>query len=782
MEAEEQQLEQAREQSQLRTDIHVQATYLLTEALVASEKKMRRRIELLSEVVFELDREGRLSFLNRTWESMTGHETGASLGMPLREFVVEEDRQMLDRTLASAATPERGCRPQLRLLRRDGRVLWMELSASALEEGGVVGTLHDVTQHRLAQAELAKLSLVASYTDDLVVITDGQGFIDWANQAFIRKTGYSMEEAIGHKPGTLLQGPNTDRATVAMIGERLREGRSFQCEILNYSKTGQEYWVAIHISPIRNVMGEVERFVAIQTDITELRRTQQDLRAAKEAAESASEAKTQFLATISHEMRTPLNVILGTTEMALETASNPEQDRYLSRINENAEALLGLISDLLDVSKIEAGQIEWERVRYQLRGRLQKALAPIAERATRKGLAFQMSIDEQLPESVMGDPTRLRQIVTNLAENALKFTDSGFVRVEAMGVRPGPGGSGVGLALRVADSGAGIPEAALPHVFDRFFQGDSSTTRRKGGAGLGLSIVKSLVDAMGGTIGVVSVPGAGAEFSVLLPLEPALDAAQLAAAAVSVAGATPASPEESVSVLVAEDNDDNYVIVERHLTNRGYRVERAVNGLVAVESAERKAYDLILMDVEMPEMDGFRATRLIRAAELRDGRRPVPILALTAHAVKGYREKCLESGCTGYLAKPVRKQALLDAVAAALPGAQEGAEDGAVPRRQEPEPLYVEIDPELADLVPNFLANCRRDAVRIQEALAAGDWVLAARLGHSMKGSAPSYGFEEISRFGKEIEVAGKAEYAKGVQVASERLTEYLQRVRVRAV
>ena len=771
--------QEAQEQAEalLTNDIHVQATYLLTEALVASEKKMRRRIELLSEVVFELDSAGRLSFLNPTWELTLGHSPHSSLGVPLREFVVEEDRRMLDRTLAAAADRVGSGRPQLRLTRRDGRTIWMELSAAALEEGGVVGTLHDVTQHRIAQAELAKLSLVASYTDNLVIITDGQGFIDWVNEAFIRKTGYGFEEAIGRKPGALLQGPGTDQATVAMFGDRLREGKSFQCEILNYTRCGVAYWVAVHVTPIRNAVGVVERFVAIQTDITELRRTQQDLRAAKEAAESASEAKTQFLATISHEMRTPLNVILGTTEVALESASNSEQDHHLSRINENAETLLGLISDLLDVSKIEAGQIEWERLRFQLRVRLQQALAPIAERATRKGVAFQMAIDERLPEWVLGDPTRLRQVVTNLAENAVKFTENGFVRVEATEVRPGPGSSQIGLALRVTDSGAGIPEAALPHVFDRFFQGDSSTTRRKGGAGLGLSIVKSLVDAMGGTVSVESVPGAGAEFRVLLPLEPVVEVeAPPERSCAWVADSAEQPQAGAATVLVAEDNDDNYAIVERHLTNRGYHVERAVNGLLAVEATARKRYDLILMDLEMPEMDGFAATRAIRAAEAGGGAIPVPILALTAHAVKGYRERCLESGCTGYLAKPVRKQALLDAVAAALPASGGGAGD----THPDSQPIYVEIDPDLADLVPNFLTNCRRDLVRIQEALAAADWVLAARLGHSMKGSAPSYGFDEISLLGKEVEAAGKAQYAKGIQSAVERLAAYLQRVRVR--
>lgn len=767
-------------ESALTHDIHVQATYRLTEALVSSEKRMRRRIELLSEVVFEADCGGRLSFLNRAWKDTLGYDPETSLGTPLRSYVAEEDRPVLDRTLASACRHGAGARPQIRMLHRNGGTVWMELSASSLDEGGVVGTLHDVTRQKLAQAELAMLSLVASYTDSLVLISDGDGYIEWVNEAFTRKTGYNMEESMGRKPGAFLQGPGTDPATVAFIHQRLVEGRSFQCEILNYTKSGQEYWVSIHVSPIRNALGQVERFVSIQTDITELRRTQQDLKAAKEAAESASEAKTQFLATISHEMRTPLNVVLGTAELALESASGPEQRHHLARINENAEALLGLISDLLDVSKIEAGQFEWEHVAFPLRNCLQQALAPIAERATLKGLQFRMLLDEKLPERIVGDPVRLRQIVVNLSENAVKFTESGFVRVEAITAKSADGNR-TGLGILVSDSGIGIPEAVRPRVFDRFFQGDASTTRRKGGAGLGLSIVKSIVGAMGGRIGVTSRASGGAQFEVWLPLEPVAEPEKAAPREICAVNPDAASRNDAARILVAEDNDDNFAIVQRHLNNRGYRVERAVNGREASEVAARHRFDLILMDVEMPEMDGFEATRLIRDSEERNGLaaggRRVPILALTAHAVKGYRERCLQSGCTGYLAKPVRKQTLLDAVADAL---TDSSAAGAQPGREDETAPWVDVDPELADLVPRFLENCRRDLALIREAIAAGDWNQAVRTGHGMKGSAPSYGFEEIGLLGKELEAASRARDGAAVQDAADRLAAYLLRLRVR--
>lgn len=657
------------EQSLLKNDIHIQATYRLTEALVASEKKMRRRIDLLSEIVFETDPDGRLTFLNPAWKTALGYELSGSLGSLLASFAVEDDQPLLHRALRNLGlrADSRGTsgRPEVRLRGRDGGVVWMELSVAALDEGGAVGTLHDVTQQKAAQAELAKLSLVASFTDSLVIIADHEGRVEWVNDAFIRKTGYTLAEVVNRKPGELLQGPNSDPATVASIRQLLREGRSFQCEILNYTKSREEYWVGVHISPIFDAAGDVERFVSIQTDITELRRTQTDLKAAKEAAESASDAKTQFLATISHEMRTPLNVILGSVELARTETAHSEFPGHLKRIDENAETLLGLISDLLDVSKIEAGQFEWERTAFTLRPHLETALGPVADRAVRKGLSFHLSFSTDLPDRILDDPTRLRQIVMNLAENAVKFTDAGFIAINVSRQQDR-------LSISVTDSGTGISPAARPHLFDRFFQGDSSTTRRKGGAGLGLSIVKSLVDALGGEIKVESVPGQGSRFEILIPLV-AVESEPAVSLDIQFDVAVPVTPSLGARILVAEDHDSNYAILERLLTRSGYSVERAENGRLAVEAAVHQRYALILMDLEMPEMDGLEATRRIRLNELHADRSQTPIVAITAHALQGYREQCLQSGCTGYLAKPVRKDVLLATVATALSAAPQAA-------------------------------------------------------------------------------------------------------------
>jgi PAS domain S-box-containing protein len=649
--------------SALTGDLHVQATYRLTEALVEAENQMQRRINLLSEIVFETDNDGRIVFLNNAWEKAIGPAVTNSLGHYLREYVFEEDWPLCEQAF-NAASPV-GTRPLIRMRRTDGAVKWMEMSIDQIAGGGAVGAIRDVTQQKLAQDELAKLSLVASYTDNMVIITDRAGQVEWVNQAFVRRTGYTLEDVVGRKPGIVLQGPDTDPNVVAQIGKALRDGSSCKAELLNYTRAGEPYWVQFHITPTRNAAGEIERFISIQTDSTELRRAQLALEAAKERAESANEAKNQFLATISHEMRTPLNAIIGSSDLALNREGGvPELREQVERINDGAETLLRLITDMLDVSKIEAGQIDLECIPMKIGSCLQGAITPLAGRAIAKGLDFRLVCDASLPSYMLGDPDRLRQIVSNLAENAVKFTERGFVRLKASRATLIESGKDV-LEIHVVDSGVGIPSEMQARIFDRFTQGDSSTTGRRGGAGLGLNIVKSLVEAFGGAISVKSEPGNGSDFCVLLPLTAVPEPSEFLP---EKPGKDITSPVDGSThparILVAEDNDTNYFVMQGYLESAGFTVERALNGREAVTASPH--CDLILMDVEMPEMDGLEATRHIRMREAETGARPLPVLALTAHAVQQYKDSSLASGCTGYLAKPIRMQELLKAVYSAL--------------------------------------------------------------------------------------------------------------------
>jgi PAS domain S-box-containing protein len=652
----------------LATDLHVQATYRLTEALVQAENRTRRRIELLSEIIFETDSEGAIVFLNPAWTKVLGRALKDSLGGKMSQFVHRDDGPILEAAMAGRpAAPSIG-QPQIRLLRADGREVWAEISATPMAGGGVVGTLRDVTGEKAARDELAMLSLVASNTDNLVVITDREGRTEWVNRAFVARTGYTLGDMLGRKPGDVLQGPDTDRQVVARIHDCLAEGLSFKSELLNYTRSGEPYWISLQISPIKDANGRILRFVAVQTDTTDFRRYQRELESAKERAEqmavkaqAANLAKSEFLANMSHEIRTPMNGMLGMAELLLDSSLNPTQRQYAEIMHQSGRALLGVINDILDYSKIEAGMLTTESVPFDLRSVLEQASDLLRHRAKEKGLEFGIRYADEIPHAFLGDPGRIRQIVLNLTGNAIKFTEKGSVSVVVSCVER----SHTGALVRVAveDTGVGIPEDVQSRLFEKFSQADSSTTRRYGGTGLGLAICKRLASLMGGAVGVTSMIGRGSTFWVTLPLAFEKPLAEDPAAESGPEGSEPGAgdggepePVGKLRVLLVEDNLTNQFLAREFLRRMGCAVSVALNGAEAAALAARGAFDAILMDCHLPDVDGFEATRMIRRQEA--GRRRVPIIALTANAMAGDRERCLEAGMDDYLMKPISQRQL----------------------------------------------------------------------------------------------------------------------------
>ena len=394
-----------------------------------------------------------------------------------------------------------------------------------------------------------------------------------------------------------------------------------------------------------------------------------NVRRARRSAESASAAKSEFLANISHEIRTPLNGVIGMTELLAGSGLSEPQLEMASVVQASADTLLALVNDLLDFSRIESGQLSLEWLPFPAAGMVAHVAEVMRPRCRAKSLVLETAIDPALPSLLLGDELRLRQVLLNLVGNAVKFTETGTVRIS---VTPaGEPENPFAVLFSISDTGIGIHPETQRRLFQPFVQADSATTRRYGGTGLGLAISRKLVQSMGGSIGVDSRPGEGSTFWFVLPLReaPPLDALPAAAPLVSAkpappaAGAAVALPEAArgiLRVLIAEDNPVNQAVALRAVRKLGYAADTVANGLEVLDALEQEHYDVILMDCQMPEMDGYQATAEIRRRK--PGSRHIPILALTANAVQGDQERCLEAGMDDYIAKPVRIAALATAL------------------------------------------------------------------------------------------------------------------------
>ncbi len=519
-------------------------------------------------------------------------------------------------------------------------------------------------------AELRTHALVVHATDNLVVITDEAGRIEWVNDAFARTTGYPLDVARGRGPGELLQGPDTDPDTIAAMREALRRNEGFVAEVLNYAASGRQYWVHIEAHPVRDDSGAVNRYVAIETDVTERRLIDRQLREATDTALSLAEEKSAFLATMSHEIRTPLNAVLGVTALLRDTALDKEQREYVETAQRSGSLLLALVNDVLDFSALDSGRVAIEARRFCIRDVLDDVRSLFATTAAGGGLELHVRVAEDIPATVEGDEGRIRQVLLNLVGNALKFTDQGGVWLTADRADDDdlPGGSAARFTIR--DTGIGIAKDRQDRIFLPFTQVDASTTRRYGGTGLGLSICRLIADHLGGTLELDSDAGAGSVFTFTVPLglsEPEPDPP-----APPKAPAADGAPTQHLRVLLAEDDPTNRMVALRMLSRLGVTADVATDGLAAAEAVRRKEFDVVLMDVHMPRLDGVAATARIR--EEASPERVMPkIVAVTANALEGDSERLIAAGMDGYLSKPITLSAignLLSAVAAGdpLPG------------------------------------------------------------------------------------------------------------------
>ena len=547
-------------------------------------------------------------------------------------------------------------------VRPDGTVL--EVRGNPVPGGGFVTTYADITERKRAERELRKLSRAIEESPAAVVITDAEGVIEYVNPKFEAVTGYPASEVLGNTPRLLKSGYQSDDY-YRELWQTISSGNEWHGEMRNRKKSGEVFWEHVHISPLRDADGVPTHYVAVKEDIDERKHMEQELIEAKVAADAASRAKSEFLANMSHEIRTPMNAVIGMTHLALKTELTSRQRDYLLKIQSSANALLGIINDILDVSKIEAGRLELEHVEFKLDDVLDNVSTVIGHPANQKGLEILFQATPDVPQTLVGDPLRLGQILINLGTNAVKFTEAGEIvfRCERRREREGR----IELELSVRDTGIGMTQEQAGRLFQAFSQADTSTTRRYGGTGLGLSICKQLVEMMDGEIRVDSEPGAGSTFTFTIWL----------GISNRERPATTLSPDlRGLRVLVVDDNDTAREVLSEALEAFSFRttaVASAEEALRELESCEGKdGYGLVLMDWRMPGMDGIEATRHIK----HDGRlaRVPAVIMVTAFGREEVRQQAEEAGADALLLKPVNRSLLMDALMEVFDaGPREGA-------------------------------------------------------------------------------------------------------------
>jgi signal transduction histidine kinase/CheY-like chemotaxis protein len=517
-----------------------------------------------------------------------------------------------------------------------------------------------------------------------------------------------------------------------------------------------------------------------------------ELQEARMEAEKANRGKSEFLAKMSHEIRTPLNAVIGMADVLASSSLTPHQRQCVEVSQRNGIALLHLINDVLDLSKVESGKVELEAIAFDMREVIAGALETVAAEASAKGLWLRSSIAGEVPDHLIGDPNRLRQVIVNLLGNSIKFTEKGGieVRVEPDSQDPGRGR----LRFGISDTGIGIPADKVGRIFESFSQADSSTTRKYGGTGLGLTISKHLVELMEGRIWVESAINRGSTFFFTahfgVDADRSRDSSAKPAAVASLA--TIEAAIAGMRILMADDSEDNRFLILSYLRDAGCTIEIADNGEIALRMFQQAAYDVVLMDMEMPEMDGSTATRAMRRWEEERGTPPTPIYALTAHAFGEIVARGQEAGFTAMLTKPIRKQVLLEVLAR---HGKHGSGSGPVAgipvhlsASPVPEPvaapvangvIAIVIEEGMEDVVPGYLEKRRAELAVYRQALESGDFDSIRKMAHKTKGTGAAYGFAGLTELCAALEQAAIRADGPFIRTKLSEYSDYLERVRL---
>ena len=640
-------------------------------------------------------------------------------------------------------------------------------------------TIDNAIRRSRMNERLRLLESVIVNANDAVIIASANKKIPeimYVNRAFVEMSGYEESE-VQKKGFGIFVGEETDRVEVQGIADAFRDFESIKSELIFYRKDGTPYWVGISIVPLKDKNGKTTHFVSIQRDITERKEAEQDLIEAREAAEQARLAESQFLANMSHEIRTPMNAVIGMTHLLMDENLSPKQLDYINALKFSADSLMGIISDILDLSKIGAGKLDFEQKQfnlYELLNSLQKAFK---FKLKQKELNVEFILNENVDNDVVGDPTRLNQILTNLLGNSEKFTLEGEIGVRMKILEEDS--TKYLLKFEVYDTGIGIEPNKLELVFENFKQANSQIHRKFGGTGLGLPIVKNLVELQGGSIWVDSEIGKGTTFSFILPFTNSGIRSQASNLEEDVMGQLLNDEVlRTAKVLIAEDNPMNQKLISEIMRKWKVNFEIASDGQIALDKLTEKVYDIILMDVNMPKMSGYEAAESIRN-DCFNLNHKTPIIALTAAALQSEKEKVFDSGMNEFVSKPFVPAHLKKVMIRLLGGVavEEKHVTPTITKVSQADLRKVTVDLSylkefsggdtsfIREMLGLFLSDAPNQIVMMRECLESNDWDRLGKLGHRMKPNFQMLGMDAQREMAFNIETMAKNEEINAVKM-----------------
>jgi PAS domain S-box-containing protein len=745
----------------------------LAEVIAASRQGYRDLIDSLDHLVFTTSLDGEIRTVNQRISQVFGLPYAEIVGHRMDEFFDEPRMESMKNSISWFEEKRHWTGTVRARLKKTGNIHYFDCVLQAIVKDGKVvgasGLARDITTQRESETRFTELF---ETLQEGVYFCDAEGKLLDVNPAMVRMLGYShRDELVGTTIGNLYFERPVD---LFPVRQQTHFSSSLTREITLRRKDGKPVICIDNSNAIGDSGGHMIRHQGTLVDITVRKRSEEELQKAKEAAEAANMAKSAFLAHISHEIRTPMNAVIGMTELTLDTDLNTEQREYLNMVRDSGKSLLSLINDILDFSKIEAGKLDLDSTEFSLRFGINDMVKILGVRAKQKGLELTSQISAEVPDGLLGDPGRLRQVLSNLVDNAIKFTEQGRVtlRIE----NDSQSEKDVCLHFTVSDSGIGIPQNKQQLIFEAFSQADNSTTRKFGGTGLGLSISSRLVQLMDGKLWVESEAGSGSVFHFtakfgLQKEKPGKAYLREGFTSADLRGARLPAREarRGLKILLVEDNTINQILAERLVRKRGDHMVIANNGPEALLALENQRFDLILMDIQMPDMSGIEVTAAIRRRERSTGGH-IPIIATTASAMKEDRERCLAAGMDAYLSKPIDRDALYEAIDVLSANPVESKPDQQpISRLQDPvfdqgavlDSLDGDID-LLREIVGISVTQFSKHMENLRGGISKKDAKSIERAAHALKGTAANLLARGVMDAGYKLEQIGRSGSVEG--------------------